>query len=215
VSLPNDDSSQNEQQGRPRADSMSSLYQHPAQARAQVIETAAEFGYGRHEDSPSASPSFAKSPPAHGHGRAHSASRRHNSRNSGQSISRPRGKRNGSGNAVPPLPGHGEVLAPHAEEGNSTTASSSSATAVGESRASSPVVDSHEGHDHSHSPEQGKGTLAQDASEAEHGHSHDEEDGHGHGGGGGHNHGSMNMRGVFLHVLGDALVQPTADCARC
>jgi zinc transporter 1 len=46
-----------------------------------------------------------------------------------------------------------------------------------------------------------------------HGHSHDEAShgGHGaeasaHGGsGGGHSHGSMNMQGVFLHVLGDAL----------
>ncbi|SJX63131.1 related to COT1-Vacuolar zinc (and possibly other metals) transporter [Sporisorium reilianum f. sp. reilianum] len=49
--------------------------------------------------------------------------------------------------------------------------------------------DSHAGHDHSH------GADAHDAP----GH------GHSHGGGHSHSHGSMNMQGVFLHVLGDAL----------
>jgi zinc transporter 1 len=129
---------------RRRSDSMSSLYQHPAQTRAQVIETAQEFGYGQHV-------------------------------------------RNG-----PHLKPHTEV--------NST--SGSSATAVDE-------------HDHSHADGHSHAKTASDAEEG-HGHSHGEEDhGHDHGsaggddhghshGGGGHSHGSMNMQGVFLHVLGDA-----------
>jgi zinc transporter 1 len=193
IALPEDDE---HPEGRQRADSMSSLYQHPAQTRAQVIETAAEFGYGRHEESPTAS--FAKSPPSHnhGHGRANSASRR--SARQGSGSSRPRNKRAGSGNAIPPVPGHNEVLAPHHEE--DSTASSGTAVEDGES-SGSPVVDSHAGHNHGKSL-----ALAKNVEEAEHGHSHDGDDGHGHGGGDGHghSHGSMNMRGVFLHVLGDA-----------
>lgn len=65
--------------------------------------------------------------------------------------------------------------------------------------------DAHDGHDHA---EAGAGKHAHDHDEAEAGHAHgDDGHGHSHGGGGGHghSHGNMNMRGVFLHVLGDAL----------
>jgi zinc transporter 1 len=100
----------------------------------------------------------------------------------------------GSGNAVPPVPGQNEVLSPHAEEAP-TSASSNTAVEEGSDHA----AHDHAGHSHG-------GALAKSANEAEHGHSHGDDDGHGHGGGGGHghSHGSMNMRGVFLHVLGDA-----------
>lgn len=65
------------------------------------------------------------------------------------------------------------------------------------SKRSLPVHD-HSAHGHSHSHEH---PHAHDETE-EHDHDHDEEEG----GHGGHSHeGSMNMRGVFLHVLGDAL----------
>ena len=51
-------------------------------------------------------------------------------------------------------------------------------------------------HDHAHSNGHSHGT---DDKHDHSGHSHGESGGHG------HDHGSMNMRGVFLHVLGDAL----------
>jgi zinc transporter 1 len=152
---------------RRRSDSMSSLYQHPAQTRAQVIETAQEFGYGQHVD-------FGQSPPSSSQTRRHARSQSGRSRN-------------------------GPHLKPHTEV-NST--SGSNATAVDE-------------HDHSHADGHSHAKSASDAEEG-HGHSHGEEEhGHDHGsaggddhghshGGGGHSHGSMNMQGVFLHVLGDA-----------
>ena len=161
---------------------MSSLYQHPAQTRAQVIETAAEYAYGQNRDSGDFG---AMSPPAHG--RSNSQPRRH--------------VRAGSGRAR-----NATQLTPHTE---TTSASGSSNTAVEEHGHSH----SHDGHDH----------LAKDDNDAEQGkphshgakgHDHDHDHDHDHGavenggghshGGHGHSHGSMNMQGVFLHVLGDA-----------
>lgn len=138
---------------RERADSMSSLYQHPAQTRAQVIETAHEFGYGRDESSFMG----AMSPPPHG-----------NSRRPHGSISR-KPHRHGSGPTVAPMPGTNETRSP-------TNADSSASTAVD---ASSPALkaDSH-GHNHAKdaaSAEEGHG-------HEEDGHSHGKDDGHGHGG---------------------------------
>lgn len=163
--------------GRRRSDSMSSLYQHPAQTRAQVIETAAEYAYGQNRDSGD----FGAMSPPSGHNRSNSQPRRHARAGSGRARGTPQ-------------------LTPHTEA--SPSASGSSATAVEEH------AHSRDGHDH----------LAKNASDAEQGkpHSHDSDDhGHHHGssgddhghshGGHGHSHGSMNMQGVFLHVLGDAL----------
>nr|KAJ3418118.1 hypothetical protein HK105_000318 [Polyrhizophydium stewartii] len=85
-----------------------------------------------------------------------------------------------------------------------------------------PAVDgttaSHEGshdhdHDHSHGHDHGhehSKVVSRKSSRAlstthshEHDHSHDHDHGHSHGHA--HGHGDMNMHGVFLHVLGDAL----------
>jgi len=175
--LPDDETTaeiDGETAGRRRSDSMSSLYQHPAQTRAQVIETAQEFGYGQNRDSVD----FGQSPPS-----SSSQTRRHGRSQSGRSR-------------------NGPHLKPHTEV-NST--SGSSATAVDE-------------HDHSHADGHSHAKTSSDAEQG-HGHSHGDEGhgdhdhgssggddhGHSHGGGGhGHSHGSMNMQGVFLHVLGDA-----------
>ncbi|EXJ88375.1 CDF family cation efflux system protein [Capronia coronata CBS 617.96] len=64
--------------------------------------------------------------------------------------------------------------------------------------------------DHTTSPGKGYGSIAKrashDYSHSAHNHNQtkDDHEGHGHGGGHGHGH-DLNMRGVFLHVLGDAL----------
>ena len=71
-------------------------------------------------------------------------------------------------------------------------------------------------HDHiegdGHSHEHGHGSDEHDEieeghhdeGENEHDHDHDHDESHS-GGGHGHSHGNMNMRGVFLHVMGDAV----------
>ncbi|WWD18017.1 hypothetical protein CI109_102464 [Kwoniella shandongensis] len=185
-----------------RENSVSELYQHPAQTRAQVIETAAEFGYGQPALSSSYESGLAsiKSPP--GHGRASSASRR----NKRSSISRPRQGRLGSASRIPPVPGQNEDLPPVGMD-NSVSSTASTSTAVAESSSGKGVTPISEGHEHEHDDHDGHGhshdattTLAKNSNDAEAGHGHD----HGHGGHG-HSHGSMNMRGVFLHVVGDAL----------
>ena len=186
------------QTGRPRADSMSSFYQHPAQARAQVIETAQEFGYGRSTDDSGFM--GAMSPPSgHHHLRTNSNTRRSNKR---ESLSRPRPvARMSSGPAkIPPAPGVNEVHSPHVAQ--SASSNTSTTTAVADTPSTKAVEHEHEhsGHDHQH--------LAKDSNDAEQGKAHDhshENQGHSHEGEEhGHDHGSMNMRGVFLHVLGDA-----------
>jgi hypothetical protein len=70
-------------------------------------------------------------------------------------------------------------------------------------------------HSHSDAPASYADAVTYGATSDSHEHSHAEEGhGHSHGDsgahdeesvGGGHSHGSMNMQGVFLHVLGDAL----------
>ncbi|GFZ43150.1 Cobalt uptake protein COT1 [Saitozyma sp. JCM 24511] len=206
IALPEDDEDAQEiRPSRARADSMSSLYQHPAQTRASVIETAHEFGYGK----PSIDESSFSGPmsPPTTHGRSASVSRRAKH----GSVSRPRTGRQGSASAIPPVPGTNEVLPPpprhqHAhvprEEESSAASAASTNTAVGETSPNGRGKHVHTGpHKHKH---------AGDASEAEEGRAHDHdhaENGQDAGGGGhgGHSHGSMNMRGVFLHVMGDAL----------
>ena len=218
---------------------MASLYQHPAQTRAQVIEAAHDAGYGRDENAASTGFMGAKSPPTHHHRRSSSNRRsKHNS----TSLSRPRAARQGSGNVIPPAPGHNEIRAPTPRPASlpsqpvgsvleeAASATSSDTTAVANTPARSPMElrgNGHSGHGHSHAKdaddaEQGHGAHDHDHDHSngangkkrhDHGQDHDghahgsggEGHGHSHGGGGhGHSHGSMNMRGVFLHVLGDA-----------
>ncbi|KAK8865800.1 hypothetical protein IAR55_000947 [Kwoniella newhampshirensis] len=194
VNLP--DTASDDEDAPERENSVSELYQHPAQTRAQVIETAAEFGYGQ----PSLSRSFDSVKSPVGHGRASSSSRQ----SKRGSMSRTRERKSGSASRIPPIPGQNEDLPPVGTE-NSVSSTASTSTAVAESSSAkdvSPVRkahehdnEGHEGHDHSHNE---NSNLANTASDAEAGHGHDH-------GGHGHSHGSMNMRGVFLHVLGDAL----------
>lgn len=194
VALPEDDEEPSPRGRRERADSISSLYQHPAQTRAQVIETAHEFGYGRDGDSGFAG---AMSPPSHH--RAGSLSKR---AQGSISLARPRGHRHGSGNIA---------ATTEASSGLSTTT-----TAFAEI---SPKLKADDAQENGVKPKHAK-----DANAAEQGgnasvpndldlevrddeddDSHNGGDAHGHSHGGhGHSHGSMNMQGVFLHVLGDA-----------
>jgi zinc transporter 1 len=210
VALPVDDADDGTplNSGRPRADSMSSLYAHPAATRAQVIETAAEFGYGKVQSPTDEGFSGPMSPPVK-HGRVGSVSRRIKR----DSSSRPGSRRQGSQSVVVPQPGSNETLPPHDLSLSSTA---STATAV-QSSVHGHDHDEHAGHKHSNGSagKQDKHVhMAQDIGTAEEGHDHDhDEAGHDHSHGGesgsgghGHSHGSMNMRGVFLHVLGDAYV---------
>lgn len=128
----------------------------------------------------------AMSPPSTHH-RAGSHSKRH-------SIARPRTARHGSG--------------PNAASISQIADASSSASAT------TAVADAHDhdGHKHVHAKdvnaaEEGHAPHDHGHEHGENGHSHGEEGGASHGhshGGHGHSHGSMNMQGVFLHVLGDA-----------
>lgn len=159
-------------EGRRRSGSMSSLYQHPAETRAQIIE-AARLGTSYEEGGylSSMSPTNRRS-----------ISTRH---------------RHSSAGIKAPIPGSNETLPP---------GHSPSATPAGED---APVVVTPA------TPKVPEGNLI-DPSAAERGEAHSNgHQGHGHDhdhdhdkaldlGGHGHSHGSMNMRGVFLHVLGDA-----------
>ncbi|ADV21187.1 solute carrier family 30 (zinc transporter), member 1 [Cryptococcus gattii Ru294] len=201
VALPNDEDETSSLISRD--DSVSELYQHPAQTRAQVIETAQEFGYGSTQLSSSLDSragQLAKSPNAVGHGRAGSASRR----SMGGSFTRAGGhNRLSSASMVPPVPGQNDVLPPVRGDGNST--SSSTVVDNGKKKASKKD-DRDEAPDHEHGQGNDNGKkLAGNASDAESGHSHVAQAEQGKHGGHGHSHGAMNMRGVFLHVVGDAL----------
>ncbi|KAH8082235.1 cation efflux protein [Filobasidium floriforme] len=178
--------------GRGRSDSFGSLYGHPAQTRAAVIEAAHEYGYGR----PSGNGSISL----------------------GGSAFSPRDEAGAgplSPNSVGPTNGGINSFSHHAR-------TKSNKTPVGRTeRITEEAADhdhsAHAGHDHSHDEhdhdhaQAGAGKHAHDHDEAEAGHAHGDDDhGHSHGAGGGHgghghSHGNMNMRGVFLHVLGDAL----------
>lgn len=201
VALPNDEDDTSSLISRD--DSVSELYQHPAQTRAQVIETAQEFGYGSTQLSSSLDSragQLAKSPNAVGNGRAGSASRR----SIGGSFTRAGGhNRLSSAGMVPPVPGQNDVLPPVRGDGNST--SSSTVVDNGKKKASKKD-DRDEAHNHEYGRGNDNGTkLAGNASDAESGHSHVAQAEQGKHGGHGHSHGAMNMRGVFLHVVGDAL----------
>ncbi|GAC97480.1 zinc/cadmium resistance protein [Pseudozyma hubeiensis SY62] len=108
------------------------------------------------------------------------------------------GSRHQHSNSITSLGGNNErsrLLANGSQDYGATGANSDLEAAAG-----SPVArknghshdqDSHADHDHDHD-------------DADHADAHGASgDGHAHGGG--HSHGSMNMQGVFLHVLGDAL----------
>jgi len=62
---------------------------------------------------------------------------------------------------------------------------------------------SHGSHDHSHDHAHGNGKTSQKDNHK--GHKHNQPKKEASGGGHGHSHADLNMRGVFLHVLGDAL----------
>ena len=135
---------------RPRQDSVGSLYGHPAQTRAFVVQTAHELGY----DSPAKASS---------------------------SAAGERARLLGSGGAD-----YGSTSADdHDHEHDVEAGTPVKKAKKGAARLFGKGQDhaDHEGHAHS---------------DSNHGHSHG---GHSHG----HGEGSMNMRGVFLHVLGDAL----------
>ncbi|KAN0065642.1 Zinc resistance conferring protein [Thecaphora frezii] len=146
-----------------RQGSVSSLYGHPAQTRAFVVQTAHDLGY----DSPSRGG-------ASGSGAAGSGER----------------SRLLGGNSVG---SYGAADHDHDAQGDG---------------------DHDRAHDLGHDVESGapvkpkKGGLFGKKSKRSHGHPEGHAHSHGHHGHshGGHSHeGSMNMRGVFLHVLGDAL----------
>ncbi|KIR43431.1 solute carrier family 30 (zinc transporter), member 1 [Cryptococcus deuterogattii Ram5] len=201
VALPNDEDDTSSLISRD--DSVSELYQHPAQTRAQVIETAQEFGYGSTQLSSSLDSragQLAKSPNAVGNGRAGSASRR----SIGGSFTRAGGhNRLSSAGMVPPVPGQNDVLPPVRGDGNST---SSSTVVDNGKKKGSKKDDRDEAHNHEYGQGNDNGTkLAGNASDAESGHSHVAQAEQAKHGGHGHSHGAMNMRGVFLHVVGDAL----------
>ncbi|ODO07351.1 solute carrier family 30 (zinc transporter), member 1 [Cryptococcus wingfieldii CBS 7118] len=189
IALPGGDVDANEETPLIR-DDVSELYQHPAQTRAQVIETAQEFGYGSTQVASSFDSSAMGKSPLSAHGRAPSASRRSNR----ASISRPHGRMNST---TRPIPGQNADLLPVGAEVSST--GSSTVVDAGKPKDHSSASDhSHAGHSHAegeHDHAHDHGKMAKNVDDAEAGHSH----GHG------HSHGSMNMRGVFLHVLGDAL----------
>jgi zinc transporter 1 len=180
IALPDDDDEVAEPTPipRPRADSMSSLYQHPAETRAQIIEAAR---LGTSLDDGSFLGSMA-SPPV-------STSTRRNKHSSMSSRARQ------SLSMRAPAPGSNETIPP-------TQGSTTDEVLVSPKAVLAVPHDHDHDHDHAHA-------HAHDHDDAERGHSHD--DGHDHakengaGGGHGHGHGHMNMHGVFLHVLGDAL----------
>jgi zinc transporter 1 len=215
---------------------MSSLFQHPAQTRAQVIEAAHEYGLGRpahmHDDTVGSGFNGPMSPPTHhGHGRSGSMSGK-----------RTQGSKLGAKAGLVPLSAstsaqsgqganNGSVQQDGANAAGAMSYAQAAHHAVEEETQSSTstAVSNGNGHNHPHKHDHGKdgkSKLAKDASAAEagdghdhaHGHGHDHShaghgaqgeehdhahDGYGHGGHG-HSHGSMNMHGVFLHVLGDA-----------
>ncbi|RXK42064.1 solute carrier family 30 (zinc transporter), member 1 [Tremella mesenterica] len=204
VQLPEDNTNteRRSDSARPRADSMSSLYAHPAQTRASVIETAHEFGYGRHTDETAEiSDKFAgaMSPPSL-HSRSLSINRR--------SSSRAQIRRESSATRIPPVPGSNSTKAPSRIpliDGASSSASTTntSTTIVPPPPGQPPKqLDDHVGHDHVHDHSEHAADLGQAEQGGQNGNGQSHNHSHGDHG---HSHGSMNMRGVFLHVMGDAL----------
>lgn len=214
IALPEDDE-EDEQTNttapkRARADSRSSLYQHPAETRAQIIE-AARLGQSIDNDS-----FLGRSPPVHA--RMPSMSRRR-TRNR---VSRLSGVPGSNETFAPSSASAVEVpAAPANTEGAAAASPASSPADLTSPRASQrPITGATESTDsprHSHdisTAERGGVDAHGHSHDDGHAHDHDDEhdhdhdNGHSHGkenGGHGHSHGNMNMHGVFLHVLGDAL----------
>jgi zinc transporter 1 len=180
ISLPADDDEPLHPEAEPiprrRSDSLTFPYQHPAETRAQIIE-AARLGASYEAESYTGSPR-----PAH-HRMSSNASRRR---------SRPLAA------LKAPQPGTNETIAPQPRE-----AAASSSTPTTDNTAVDEPVSPKTVPTPKHAPDA-------DAAERGNGHSHDHDHDHDHKPArqaptSGHSHGSMNMRGVFLHVLGDAL----------
>ncbi|KAL7418224.1 cation efflux protein [Mrakia frigida] len=179
---------------RTRKDSLSSLYGHPAQTRASVVAAAEQMGYGH----------------AHAHDHQHverpgspgAASGRSRSRGWAETTedaaAKARAKLESLVESSPPGSEHGAHDHDH-DHANHTHSHSESTTSYADAvktprsygATDSTVVAPHSHDDHSHAH-----------GEEGHSHSHDEGGADDHSG---HSHGNMNMKGVFLHVLGDAL----------
>lgn len=95
------------------------------------------------------------------------------------------------------MPGSNETRPPT----NTDSSAASASTAV---NGSSPVLKANGSHGHKHVKDAVSAAEEGHAHGDDDEHDHGKDDGHDHGGGHGHSHGSMNMHGVFLHVLGDA-----------
>lgn len=173
--------------GHGRSDSFGSLYGHPAQTRAAVIEAAHEYGYGRQNGNGSISLGGSAFSPRDEHGAG------------------PLSPNSVSSSGINSFSHHART------KSSKNTVGISQRITEGDETASSTHDHAHgheDGHGHDHSAGAIKHAHNHDEAEAG-GHDHDQDDhGHSHGAGGGghgHSHGNMNMRGVFLHVLGDAL----------
>lgn len=111
------------------------------------------------------------------------------------------------------------LLSGHGHRRKRSTSSNSSIPEISRQRSQPTVArlvdveetqDEHShSHSHSHSESHAHSHSHPSHSAVANGHIYDDDDDdhehehEGHGGGSGHSHGSMNMRGVFLHVLGD------------
>ena len=119
--------------------------------------------------------------------------------------------------------GHRRTLSGHSQSKKPKKESLTTQAGTGVSASKQYSSEEHEhptgGHVHSHDHAEGDGhTHEHDHGEDGHAHDHSGEDGDAdhekeyEGGGGGHSHGNMNMRGVFLHVMGDAVSMKALQC---
>jgi len=163
------------------SDTLDDLLVHPARTREAIVRQAYDAGLG--------------SP-----------------RNQSSDFGHRRSASSASQNRVRPTSTSAPSISAVMDQGNHHQASGeSSATASGGRTYAQAAKD---GHKHTHNHTEGDGHVHEHGhydDEHQHGPEEDDHDeehhGHSHGGGGGHghSHGNMNMRGVFLHVLGDAL----------
>lgn len=198
IALPEDDDEEAVPAGgkRARADSRSSLYQHPAETRAQIIE-AARLGQSVENDN-----FFGRSPPIHA--RMPSMSRRR-TRNR---VSRLSGNVPGSNETFPPSSASATDVAPPSNAEGVASPASSPADLTSSIAVVSESADTPRHSQDASTAERGGVDADTHAHGDDHDHDHDNgavtsngKEAHGHG----HGHGNMNMHGVFLHVLGDAL----------
>ncbi|UZJ56223.1 hypothetical protein CBS101457_005543 [Exobasidium rhododendri] len=148
---------------RARTESVGSLFGHPAQTRAYVVQAAHDLGY----DGPSSSSNI-------------SVGSERERLNAGRSHNYGATGHDGHDHSHDHADGHNHEHDHDVENGDAKD-KGKKAGLIGGLFGKKKRTDDHTGHGHSHGG----------------GHSHS------HGGGGGE--GSMNMQGVFLHVLGDAL----------